>query len=324
MANPSSEGCSTTLNHFIYSTPTVLLPKLSICIFARSESLAQSLRQFLSSDRYNLTHLSSTVEFFDFLEQHKHHLDCLVLHNDRTLLPAVNQLYETATLLPVVIVQSESEQPGDSESKLVKVFADETHSKKATNLYHVAEVLLPFTQLSKIAHFIDQAIAQFLDLAPNYRLPDQSATADPTAELTNQNFLMRQQRRLAEKLKERLGYLAVYYKRNPQHFFRNLSRSDKQELLEKLKLEYRQIVLDYFSQDDTLNQQIDNFANLTFFADLSVSQIVEIHMELMEEFSHQLKVEGRSEEILLDYRLTLIDIIAHLCEMYRRAIPREV
>jgi circadian clock protein KaiA len=54
-----------------------------------------------------------------------------------------------------------------------------------------------------------------------------------------------------------------------------------------------------------------------------VTQIVEIHMNLMDVFSKQLKLEGRSEEILLDYRLTLIDIIAHLCEMYRRSIPRD-
>jgi circadian clock protein KaiA len=46
-------------------------------------------------------------------------------------------------------------------------------------------------------------------------------------------------------------------------------------------------------------------------------------MELMEEFSKQLKLEGWSEDILLDYRLTLIDVIAHLCEMYRRSVPRE-
>ena len=52
-------------------------------------------------------------------------------------------------------------------------------------------------------------------------------------------------------------------------------------------------------------------------------QILEIHMELMDEFAQQLKLEGRSEEILLDYRLALIDIIAHLCEMYRRSIPRK-
>ena len=43
----------------------------------------------------------------------------------------------------------------------------------------------------------------------------------------------------------------------------------------------------------------------------------------MDEFAHQLKIEGRSEDILLDYRLALIDIIAHLCEMYRRSIPSE-
>jgi len=44
---------------------------------------------------------------------------------------------------------------------------------------------------------------------------------------------------------------------------------------------------------------------------------------LFDEFAKQLKLEGRSEEILLDYRLTLIDVIAHLCEMYRRSIPRD-
>ncbi|NEO27087.1 MAG: circadian clock protein KaiA, partial [Kamptonema sp. SIO4C4] len=50
---------------------------------------------------------------------------------------------------------------------------------------------------------------------------------------------------------------------------------------------------------------------------------LEIHMELIDAFAQQLKLEGRSEEILLDYRLALIDIIAHLCEMYRRSIPRD-
>lgn len=56
---------------------------------------------------------------------------------------------------------------------------------------------------------------------------------------------------------------------------------------------------------------------------MSASQILEIHMELMDEFSQQLKLEGRSEDILQDYRLALIDILAHLGEMYRRSIPRE-
>ena len=88
-------------------------------------------------------------------------------------------------------------------------------------------------------------------------------------------------------------------------------------------MEYRQIILIYFSETAQVNQAIDQFVNRAFFADLSVSQILEIHMELMDEFAQQLKLEGRNEDILLDYRLALIDIIAHLCEMYRRSIPRE-
>ncbi len=126
---------------------------------------------------------------------------------------------------------------------------------------------------------------------------------------------------MTNKLKERLGYLGVYYKRNPQNFLRNLSPLEKQELLEQLKADYRKIVLSYFANDKNLNELIDDFVNTVFFTDIPVSQVVEIHMELMDEFAKQLKLEGRSEDILLDYRLTLIDTIAHLCEMYRRSIP---
>jgi circadian clock protein KaiA len=128
---------------------------------------------------------------------------------------------------------------------------------------------------------------------------------------------------LTRKLKERLGYLGVYYKRNPQLFFRNLSESEKQKLLDLLKFEYREIILNYFANKHDLNQSIDKFTDKLFFTDIAIAQVVEIHMELMDEFAKQLKIEGRSDEILLDYRLTLIDVMAHLCEMYRRSIPNE-
>jgi circadian clock protein KaiA len=134
---------------------------------------------------------------------------------------------------------------------------------------------------------------------------------------------MVQQLRLAEKLKERLGYLGVYYKRNPQNFLRNMTPPQKADLLRQLKQDYREIILAYFSDELGLNDQIDQFVNLAFLIDLPISQIVEIHMEIMDEFSKHLKLEGRSDEMLLDYRLTLIDMLAHLCEMYRRSIPRE-
>jgi len=182
-------------------------------------------------------------------------------------------------------------------------------------------VYIPVEDLPEIERYIHQAIHQFLKLPYNYA-PDDTTVS--SLEDTRHFLLSLQQQRLSEKLRERLGYLGVYYKRNPDNFIRNLPLQERQQVLENLRTEYRAIVLEYFSKDNTLNQKIDDFVNTAFFSDISVSQIVEIHMELMDNFSKQLKLEGRSEEILLDYRLTLIDIIAHLCEMYRRSIPREM
>ena len=104
-----------------------------------------------------------------------------------------------------------------------------------------------------------------------------------------------------------------------------MSLDDRTTFLAQLKADYRVIILGYFAKDHkiNLNQLIDDFVDQAFMADISVAQIVEIHMQLMDGFAKQLKLEGRSEEILLDYRLTLIDVIAHLCEMYRRSIPRQ-
>ncbi|MCZ0902524.1 circadian clock protein KaiA, partial [Microcoleus sp. HI-ES] len=84
----------------------------------------------------------------------------------------------------------------------------------------------------EIAAGIDRAIAQFLKLSTPVPFNYQSVTIDATAQLTAQSLLSRQQRRLAEKLRERLGYLGVYYKRNSQIFLRNLSATEKQKFLE--------------------------------------------------------------------------------------------
>jgi circadian clock protein KaiA len=293
----------------------------------RSQALAQSLSQFLSSDRYILHFTASEPELFNFVEQHKQYLDCLVLQDETSLQPFINRWYEQGVLLPVVIFPKESEKVRSHLTRNQVVdnpqITDNTLTEPANYLLHAAEVRLDITQVPDISSFIEKAIAQFVSLSPTSGLAESNSEIDPTRQLTTFSFLMQQQRRLAEKLRERLGYLGVYYKRNPQLFLRHLSSSERQKLLENLKSEYRQIVLKYFSQENTLNQKIDNFVDKAFFADISVSRIVEIHMELMEEFSKQLKIEGRSEDILLDYRLTLIDVIAHLGEMYRRSIPRE-
>jgi circadian clock protein KaiA len=309
-------------------SPAVSLrPQLSVCMFVRCKELADTAIELLGGDRYILTQIESAVEFFGFLK-HNYHLDCLVFEADGDLRSVTSKLQDRSLFLPAVIFSPQPGEDGGEEVLLGDGFeakADtpqKSQHQSCSFFYHAAEVHLPIARSSEIGAGIDRAIAQFLKLSTPVPLNDQSTTS-ATAQLTAQSLLSRQQRRLAEKLRERLGYLGVYYKRNSKIFLRNLSQSEKQQFLEQLKLNYRQIVLNYFSEDTAVNNKIDEFVNLAFFADVPVTQLVEIHMELMDEFAKQLKLEGRSEEVLLDYRLTLIDAIAHLCEMYRRSIPKE-
>ena len=289
-------------------------PQLTLCLFLSSPELAHLLAPLRQNDRLIVVTPGSEVDFYALIEQDKQNIDCLVLENTPQLLQWVGWLQGQSILLPTVILQD-----------LVPLSVANTSTIDPTSfIYHAAEVILSTRQIEDWAEAIDQAITAFLDLSPFCVLPDPATSPDSSIHLITQNFLMLQQRRLTQKLKERLGYLGVYYKRDLRNFFRHLVPAEQAQLLEQLQVDYRDIILRYFLEDNTLNQKIDDFVNMAFFADISVAQIVEIHMQLMDEFSKQLKLEGRSEEILLDYRLTLIDTIAHLCEMYRRSIPRQV
>lgn len=306
--------------------------QLSICTFLPSEQLAQSLVPFLSGERYVLSEFQSKEAFLSFVTQRQQQIDCLILEDVPEMLTVVEQLYEQGTLLPSVILKADIEEvrlsptsgdeirkstlPAEKSGKTSAEFTPEG----IVSFYDAAAIEVSISEMDRIADRIEQAIARFLELSSQAPLCETFLWGENIAK---QNFLLSQQQRLAEKLRERLGYLGVYYKRNPKHFFRNFSASKKQEFLAQLKYEYRQIVLNYFVQDANLNQKIDEFVNTAFFSDIPVTHIVEIHMELMDDLSKQLKLEGRNDEVLLDYRLTLIDVIAHLCEMYRRSLPRE-
>jgi len=113
-----------------------------------------------------------------------------------------------------------------------------------------------------------------------------------------------------------------YGRRDPQYFLQHLPESERQAFLRELESDYQEIILSYFS-DNEVSQKIEIYVNKAFLADVSVSQLLQIHMELMDRFAKQLKLEDRSDEVLLDYRITLIDTIAHLCETYRCSMPRE-
>ncbi len=309
-----------------------MYPQLVISALLDSDALAQSLMSFLNSDRYRVNRFKSEQELFECVELQQQPIDCLILQQEPYLTSLINSFRERTILLPMVVILAEPatdpQRLRAAEGKLVEmpfesaIAADPTTTTSVLS-YHAATVVITEDQVPQVAQWINQAIVQFLKLPPTSKFSDREPALDLMAELTTQNSLMLEQRRLTEKLKERLGYLGVYYKRDPKNFLRHLPPNERQKFLKKLKAGYREIALVYFSGDQQLNQKIDDFVNTAFFADVSVSQIVEIHMDLIDEFSKQLKLEGRSDEILLDYRLTLIDTIAHLCEMYRRSIPRE-
>ncbi|GAB4342784.1 MAG: circadian clock protein KaiA [Cyanophyceae cyanobacterium] len=298
--------------------PVPLRPHLVIAAFVPSDHRLQLLEEQFDASRFTLHWLQSPAELLDFLGDRKRDLDCLILEETAALPALLDALRDRSILLPAVLLRDP-----DSPSR-----SDDMPQ------YHAAELIIPTSALAKSSSAIDLAITNFLQLQPQTaENPIDDGTTDPLA--TSKPIpqrpiaplpaepLLQQQHRLSEKLRARLGYLGVYYKREAKNFLRYLPPDEQREFLSRLKEDYREIVLVYFSQESTLNQQIDNLVDKAFFADISVAQVVEIHMSLMEDFSKQLKLEGRSEEILLDYRLTLIDVIAHLCEMYRRSIPRE-
>jgi circadian clock protein KaiA len=270
----------------------------------------------LEGDRYSLVH-ATYDNFFEIVEQDRHRIDCLILAENVALPRIVSDLHREAILLPAVLLQEEGQadhvQPESSKNNV---------AQQRDSSYHIAEVRIKGNLQERLVQGIDQAIAQFLQLSTACRIPPtaQSEANASETEAVRQNLALQQQR-LSQKLKERLGYLGIYYKRNPQQFFHKLSTEEQEDYLLILKRDYRDIVLNYFRRGIAVNQDIDDFVTKLFFADISITKILEIHMELMDAFAKKLKLEGRNEEILLDYRLTLIDIMAHLCEMYRRSIP---
>lgn len=290
-----------------------VISNLQVCCLVDETNVSHTkstLAQFLPEDRYTITVVCELEALVSLLTKTKNVQDCLVIFkNDiRDVEAAIDYLGVLNIFMPTTIVLEDLHGPSETPY-------EQSESKD----FYRASVSISLAQLQDLPTIIDQAIATFIKISPQVRhqvyvnIPDSDASES----------LSVQQQRLADKLNERLGYLGVYYKRDSRLFLRNLSQEDKKEYSDRLKTIYRSIILEYFlEKNEGLNQKIDEFVNLSFFADISVSQVLEIHMELMDEFAKQLRLEGRNDEILLDYRITLIDMIAHLCELYRRSIPR--
>ncbi len=264
-------------------------PPLTIANLLQTPALRDACRLWLKSGRYALVGIGEGQDPVRALNEGHDGFDAVLLEQGVFPAAVFSSLREQMLLLPAVVI-------GEVTGKVE---------------YHDAEVHLPADQLEQLPYSLDAAISRFLKRgAPGAEnLPARSGIE------TEERW------KLANRLKDRLGYLGVYYKRDPERFFRNLSEIERDDLLRSLSRTYRDLLLSYFRDPAAANQALESFVNTAFFADLPITSTVEIHMNLIEGFWKQLKLEGHKNDFLQDYRLALLDVMAHLCEMYRRSIP---
>ena len=159
-------------------------------------------------------------------------------------------------------------------------------------------------------NFMSKFLSQYYRLISEWYWLPITTTADQIYYLPNQT------------LDKKNNYFLSFAQQRKAQNFQDMTTTEKQEILEELKSDYRQIIVNYFLTDKAIKEKIDKFINALFYANIPVPQIIEMHMEIIDEFAKQLRLEGRSDETLLDYRLTLIDILAHLCEIYRSTVAK--
>ena len=265
-------------------------PGLTIALLLRTPGLAESCRQWLPENRYEPIDLLTDADhdLVALLQQHQEAIDAVVIEQDLLDANSREQLSARGLLFPAVLVGE------------VKGHVD----------YHPEELHLAADQLAQLGYNIDAAISRFL----------RQGRADGRSEEQRSGAVDR----LSKRLQERLGYLGVFYKRDPSRFLGRLSVEERSELLESLQRTYRDLLGSYFSDPAVANQALESFVNTAFFSDLPITRTVEIHVNLIDEFWTQLRLEGHKSDFLQDYRLALLDVMAHLCEMYRRSIPPDI
>ena len=270
-------------------------PALTIASLLCDPRLLLACRQWLKGGRYELDDLGSQADPLAALERRREAFDVVLLQQGAFSRSQLEGLIGKGLLLPAVVV-------GDVSGRID---------------YHEVEVHLPGDQLEQLTYSIDAAVSRFLrrGLSAASNGPEAGSTGQPGSPVPSERW------RLPNRLKERLGYLGVFYKRDPSRFLRHLAPQERQELLASLERTYRDLLISYFRDPAAANQALESFVHTAFFSDLPITKAVEIHMNLIDSFWKQLKLEGHKNDFLQDYRLALLDVMAHLCEMYRRSVP---
>ncbi|WP_322758434.1 circadian clock protein KaiA [Synechococcus sp. CBW1107] len=243
----------------------------------------------LRDGRYELVPIPPEADVIAKLDRHLEDFDVVLVDQTETTSELLQSLARQGLLLPAVVIGR-----GGGQCQ-----------------YHEAEVHLQPDQLEQLKYSIDAAVSRFLRQGLLHGSSQSVDSEAPTPEAW----------KLANRLKDRLGYLGVFYKRDAARFLRNLPKQEAQKLLQSLQRTYRDLLLSYFRDPAAANQALENFVNTAFFSDLSITKVVEIHTSLIDGLWKKVRLEGRDDDFLQDYRIALLDVMAHLCEMYRRSLP---
>ena len=269
-------------------------PGLTIALLLTTPALVDACRQWLPETRYHSLDLSrldqgeEPIDLVGTLAAQQEEIDAVVVEQQLLDATSREQLLGRGLLFPAVVVGE------------VKGHVD----------YHSEELHLADDQLAQLGYTVDAAISRFLRQGRADGRSDDAGLASVD--------------KLSRRLQERLGYLGVFYKRDPSRFLGSLPAEERQELLESLQRTYRDLLISYFRDPAASNQALESFVNTAFFSDLPITRTVEIHVDQIDEFWKQLRLEGHKSDFLQDYRLALLDVMAHLCEMYRRSIPPDI
>ncbi len=269
-------------------------PGLTIALLLTTPNLVDACQQWLPDTRYHSLNLSGPhqgqeqLDLVSTLEAQQEEIDAVVVEQHLLDASSREQLLGRGLLFPAVVV---GEMKGHVD-------------------YHSEELHLADDQLAQLGYTVDAAISRFL----RQGRADGRSDDDGLASVD----------KLSRRLQERLGYLGVFYKRDPSRFLGSLPSEERRELLESLQRTYRDLLISYFSDPAASNQALESFVNTAFFSDLPITRTVDIHVDQIDEFWKQLRLEGHKSDFLQDYRLALLDVMAHLCEMYRRAIPPDI
>ena len=221
-------------------------PALTIALLLQTRDLVEICCQWLPVNRYSpvdLGGVESGQGVVELLSRQREAVDAVVIEqcllDDKTR----EALSSEGLLFPAVVV-------GELMGRVD---------------YHPEEVHLPGDQLEQLGYNVDASISRFLRQGQKDARPEDGAEQNAIPAMEGSAW------KLSSRLQERLGYLGVFYKRDPSRFLANLPPDEQRDLVQSLQRTYRDLLISYFRDPAAANQALESFVNTAFFGDLPIT-----------------------------------------------------